>query len=71
MWFGFALVLVGVLLLLNNLGIIQGNTWDYIWPAVVILIGLSILLRRKDPNCCPPKVKAEEKKDGKDDKKDA
>lgn len=71
MWFGFALVLVGVLLLLNNLGIIQGNTWDYIWPAIIILVGLSILLRRKDPNCCSPKVKVEKKEADKESKKEA
>ncbi|OQB05705.1 MAG: hypothetical protein BWY19_00838 [bacterium ADurb.Bin212] len=63
MWFGLGLVLVGILLLLNNLGIIKGDTWDYIWPAVIILVGLSMLFRRND--CCAPKVKVvkEDKKE--------
>lgn len=60
MWFGFGLVLVGILLLLNNLGIIQGDTWDYIWPAIIILLGLSILLRRKGSSI---KVEEAEKKE--------
>lgn len=61
MWFGLGLVLVGMLLLLNNLGIITGDTWNYIWPGIVIIIGLSLLFKKND--CCPPriKVKKEEK----------
>lgn len=55
MWFGFGLVLAGILLLLSNLGILSGDAWDYIWPAAIILLGLSMLMRREV--CCPPKAK--------------
>ena len=50
MWFGFTLVIAGVLLLLNNLGILKGNSWDYIWPSAVILLGISILLKKNSPS---------------------
>lgn len=54
MYFGFGLVVIGILLLLNNLGILKGDSWDYIWPVAIILIGFS-MIGRKD--CCAPKVK--------------
>lgn len=69
MWFGFGLVLVGVLLLLNNLGILKGDSWGYIWPAAIILIGLSILFNKKERN---PKAKIlKEDKENSTDKKEA
>jgi predicted membrane protein len=45
---GFILVLVGLLLLLNNLGIadISDILSDY-WPLILILWGISILTRRR------------------------
>ena len=43
LFWGVALSLVGVLLLLNTLGIIRVDVWGLIWPSVLILIGLSIL----------------------------
>ncbi len=61
MWFGLGLVLIGILLLFNNLGIISGDTWDYIWPSIIVLIGLSILFR-KNP-CCSPKTKTSKEED--------
>ncbi len=63
MYLGFGLVLIGILLLLNNLGIIKGDAWDYIWPMVIILLGLSMFGRNKD--CCTPKIKIIKDKDEK------
>ncbi len=37
------LILVGALLMLNNMGIIQINVWGLIWPLALISIGVSIL----------------------------
>lgn len=45
MFFGLAIMLVGVVFLLNSLGIIPGGTWDILWPSLLILIGLSIFLK--------------------------
>jgi hypothetical protein len=46
MWIGLFLVCVGTLVLLNNLGIIQGDVWDYVWPLLLILLGISLLFKR-------------------------
>ncbi len=44
------LITVGVLLFLNNIGMIQGNGWDLIlrlWPVILIVGGLDGLFRRE------------------------
>lgn len=36
---------IGTVFLLKNLGYIYGNIWEYIWPGVLIAVGLSILVK--------------------------
>lgn len=45
---GIILIAVGVILLLSNLGIISGwrELWRDWWPVVIIVIGLSMLIKR-------------------------
>lgn len=45
LFWGFVLIAAGALFLLSNLGIIQVNVWNLIWPLVLIALGLSVLLR--------------------------
>jgi len=42
-YWGTAILLIGFLLLLQNLGIIRGNLWGIIWPVLIILAGIQIL----------------------------
>ena len=53
MLFGLVLVIIGVLLLLQNIGLIEGNFWNYLWPIIIILLGISILSKknRKGIDC--------------------
>ena len=48
MIFGLILIIIGLVFLLQNLGYISGAAWSIIWPAILIMIGLWILLKRKD-----------------------
>jgi len=44
LFWGFVLILVGVLFLLSTTGILKGiNVWDLIWPTFLIGLGLWIL----------------------------
>jgi hypothetical protein len=47
MFFGLALVLVGLIFLLQNLGLISGNYWSILWPCLVMLIGINIIFKRE------------------------
>ncbi len=46
MWIGLFLVLAGIMVLLNNLNVLRGDAWDYIWPLFFIMLGGSMVLKR-------------------------
>ena len=46
MFVGIFLVLLGILFILDNLDFISGELWSYIWPLIIICIGLSIIFNR-------------------------
>jgi hypothetical protein len=47
MFFGLIIIIVGLVFLLKNLGFIGGDVWPIIWPSLVIVVGLSILCKKK------------------------
>jgi len=50
MFVGILLLLLGVLMLLEHLGIIYGDVWDYFLPIAIIALGASFIVkdRRKE-----------------------
>jgi drug/metabolite transporter (DMT)-like permease len=60
MVFGLILVAVGIIALLEKLEVFNGSVWNYTWPVILVIIGLSIVLGRfrRRPwrwfGCCPP-----------------
>ena len=48
MIFGLILLIIGVVFLLQNLGYISGAAWSIIWLAILIVIGIAILLKRRN-----------------------
>ena len=49
MFIGILLLILGLLLLLREMGLIHGDIWDYIWPIALIALGASMIFndRRK------------------------
>lgn len=47
MFFGLLLVLLGLLMLLDQLDIIRGDFWDYFWPLAIVALGLSMVFKNK------------------------
>ncbi|OGZ26747.1 MAG: hypothetical protein A2365_02550 [Candidatus Nealsonbacteria bacterium RIFOXYB1_FULL_40_15] len=45
MYIGLIIVFIGILFLMKNLGLISGDLWPVIWPVLVILLGISILIK--------------------------
>jgi predicted membrane protein len=45
---GGAISMVGVVFLLQNFGIIQHDVWRFLWPGILILVGLAMLARAID-----------------------
>jgi hypothetical protein len=48
-FWGGVLVIIGVLFLLSNAGVLENINWDYVWPVVLILIGLWLIAARIGP----------------------
>lgn len=44
MFIGLLLVVLGLLMLLDQMGYIRGDMWDYFWPLALVALGLSLLL---------------------------
>lgn len=50
-WAG-GLILVGVVMLFTNFGFLPGNAWNYLFPAILVLLGIGLLVgwrRRGQP----------------------
>jgi hypothetical protein len=47
MWVGFFLICAGILILLSNMDIIRGDAWNYIWPLILVFLGVSMILKRR------------------------
>ncbi|MDD2909408.1 MAG: DUF5668 domain-containing protein [Candidatus Pacebacteria bacterium] len=45
MFIGFSILIIGVILLLKNLGFISINAWSIIWPCIIITFGLSLIFK--------------------------
>ena len=45
MWFGVAIIVVGVVLLLQNLGLVTGGAWSIVWPALIIILGIALIAK--------------------------
>ena len=44
---GLVFVILGFLLLLEKTGIIDGSFWDYLFPIVLILLGLDLIYKKQ------------------------
>ncbi len=45
MFVGMLLIILGVLLLLDHLGIIYGDVWDYFFPAAIVVLGIHLMVK--------------------------
>ncbi len=61
MFFGVVVLLVGIVFLLQNLGLIEGSAWNVVWPIIIILFGITILIKPFRDHGDGPKVKKTKK----------
>lgn len=45
-WFGIILILLGIILLLDNLNLIKWFNKDLLWPVIIIFAGVWLLIKR-------------------------
>lgn len=47
---GIAIILIGLVFLLQNLGYLSSGVWEIVWPSLLILIGVSMIMKKS--GCC-------------------
>ncbi len=47
---GTIFIILGFLLLLEEAGIINGSLWNYLFPVILILLGLDLMYKKKQVN---------------------
>lgn len=47
MFIGLALIVIGVIALLVSMGVLPGSAWNYLWPVLLILLGLSFIFGKR------------------------
>ncbi|HUV31908.1 MAG TPA: DUF5668 domain-containing protein [Acidobacteriota bacterium] len=47
MFIGILLLILGVLLLLERMGIIYGDIWDYFLPVAMVALGVHLILQHR------------------------
>ncbi len=45
MFIGILFVAMGVLMILDTMGIITGSAWDYVWPVSLIALGADFIFK--------------------------
>ncbi len=51
MWFGLVLFVVGLVVLLQRFDLIPAETWDYLWPSILVVSGLKMIIPCRG-SCC-------------------
>jgi len=46
MFFGIAIALIGLVFLLENLGVISSGAWQIVWPCLLIAMGLCMVFKK-------------------------
>jgi ABC-type glycerol-3-phosphate transport system permease component len=46
MFIGLIIIVIGLVLLMQNMGFVSSEIWNVIWPSIIILFGISLLMKR-------------------------
>lgn len=47
MFLAFLVITIGIFYLLKAMGIISEDIWSFIWPSILIVLGLSMIFKQK------------------------
>lgn len=64
LFWGGLLVIVGVLILLANLGVLNNLDWNVVWPILIIALGVWLILARIGPGAATADIDSAEPRDG-------
>lgn len=63
-FWGAVLVLLGIVFLLANTGVLNNVNWDYVWPVLLIAVGVWLILARIGPGGTNASLDSAEPREG-------
>ncbi len=51
LWLGLVAFVIGAVLLLQRFDLVPAETWDYLWPSILVVTGLRWMIMRGH-GCC-------------------
>lgn len=59
LWLGLVAFVIGAVLLLEKFDLVPAETWDYLWPSILVVTGLKWMISRGScGSCCETMSKA-------------
>lgn len=52
LWLGLISFVIGAVVLLQLFQVIPDTTWDYLWPSILVIVGLKLMLHSCNHGCC-------------------
>lgn len=52
LWWGLVAFVVGAIVLLTRFGVVPAETWDYLWPSILVVSGIKWMLSGNGGSCC-------------------
>ena len=52
LWLGLVAFVIGSVLLLQRFDLVPAETWDYLWPSILVVTGLKWMMVRGQGSCC-------------------
>ncbi|QQR54938.1 hypothetical protein IPG41_07240 [Candidatus Peregrinibacteria bacterium] len=55
LWFGLVAFVVGAVVLLQRFEVVPAETWNYLWPSILVVSGLKWMVGSSSPvSACDP-----------------
>ncbi|MEK9160374.1 MAG: DUF5668 domain-containing protein [Patescibacteria group bacterium] len=51
LWLGLVAFVIGAVLLLQRFDLVPAETWDYLWPSILVVTGLKWMISRNSDSC--------------------
>ncbi|MFA4814518.1 MAG: DUF5668 domain-containing protein [Candidatus Gracilibacteria bacterium] len=52
LWLGLVAFVIGAVLLLQRFDLVPAETWNYLWPSILVVTGLKLMMFRGHGCCC-------------------
>lgn len=52
LWLGLVAFVIGAVILLQRFDIVPSETWDYLWPSILVVSGLKLMIAGGHKDMC-------------------